>query len=109
MPPSSSSAQGLSHPMHPEVHTHSLSCGMTLMVAPVADVGVATVDVWVGTGAAHEAPSVAGVSHFLEHMFFKGSNYTCRNAGRMIAVHTLYFYINRKIGIFSSRVFINNC
>jgi predicted Zn-dependent peptidase len=32
------------------------------------------VDVWVGVGAAHEPEGLEGISHFLEHMFFKGTS-----------------------------------
>lgn len=32
-----------------------------------------SVGLWVGTGSQHEFPSEAGLSHFLEHMVFKGT------------------------------------
>lgn len=50
-----------------------LDNGLTLIVREHHDVAVATVDVWVGTGAAHETPEIGGISHFLEHMLFKGT------------------------------------
>jgi len=31
------------------------------------------VDLWVATGSANESPSEEGISHFLEHLFFKGT------------------------------------
>lgn len=52
---------------------HRLSCGMPLLMFPIDEVAVATVDVWVRTGASDEPPEVAGISHFLEHMLFKGT------------------------------------
>lgn len=32
------------------------------------------IGVWIGTGSRHETPEINGISHFLEHMFFKGTN-----------------------------------
>ncbi|MDA7025810.1 pitrilysin family protein [Bacillus sp. CLL-7-23] len=31
------------------------------------------IGVWIGTGSRHETPDINGISHFLEHMFFKGT------------------------------------
>ncbi len=32
-----------------------------------------SIGVWVKVGSRHEAPEIGGVSHFIEHMFFKGT------------------------------------
>ncbi|MEC1546971.1 pitrilysin family protein [Bacillus rugosus] len=32
------------------------------------------IGVWIGTGSRHEMPEINGISHFLEHMFFKGTS-----------------------------------
>ena len=37
-----------------------------------------SVGVWIRTGSRHEAPEVNGISHFVEHMVFKGT--TTRSA-----------------------------
>ncbi len=42
----------------------------------------ASVGLWVGTGSQYETPSEAGLSHFLEHMVFKG---TGKRTARQIA------------------------
>ena len=42
----------------------------------------ASVGLWIGTGSQHERPSEAGISHFLEHMVFKGTE---RRSARQIA------------------------
>src|SRR4051794_22930631 len=34
---------------------------------------VVTLDAWVNTGSANETPEENGISHFLEHMMFKGT------------------------------------
>jgi predicted Zn-dependent peptidase len=41
-----------------------------------------SVGVWIEAGSRHEAPAISGVSHFLEHMVFKG---TRRRNARAIA------------------------
>ena len=52
---------------------HKLSCGMPLLICANHEVELATVDIWVRTGSGHEPPAVNGISHFLEHMLFKGT------------------------------------
>lgn len=52
---------------------HHLACGMPLLMFENHEVAVATADVWVRTGAADEPAAIGGVSHFLEHMLFKGT------------------------------------
>jgi len=52
----------------------TLPNGLKVLIHPMPDVGVATADIWIGSGAADETPQLAGVSHFLEHMLFKGTH-----------------------------------
>ena len=61
-----------------------LENGLTLIVKPSASLPVVAVDTWVGVGAAHEPAGLEGISHFLEHMFFKGT--AARPAGEMDAL-----------------------
>ena len=56
----------------------TLSNGARLVIDPMAGVETATVGVWVGVGARHEAPDENGLAHLLEHMAFKGT--TSRDA-----------------------------
>lgn len=57
--------------------------GLTLIVKPDHSAALASVQVWVKTGSVHEGALLgAGLSHFLEHMLFKG---TTRRAGREIS------------------------
>ena len=42
----------------------------------------ASVGLWIGTGSQHETPAEAGLSHFLEHMVFKGTE---KRSARQIA------------------------
>lgn len=47
---------------------------MSAIVHPTPVGGAVAVDVWIETGGRHEPPALLGVSHFLEHMVFKGSD-----------------------------------
>ena len=55
------------------VHRHQLANGLTLLVAPDDRVPVVAVVTWVKAGYFDEPDDVAGVSHVLEHMYFKGT------------------------------------
>ena len=55
------------------IQEHRLACGMPMLLVDMPGTGVATADVWVRTGAADEPLAASGVSHFLEHMLFKGT------------------------------------
>ena len=47
--------------------------GLRLIALPMKGTGAVTVMAFVGTGSRYEKLEDAGVSHFLEHLFFKGS------------------------------------
>ncbi len=47
--------------------------GLTLVTERLTEFKSLSVGVWVKTGTRHESPQAAGVSHFLEHMLFKGT------------------------------------
>ncbi len=51
---------------------HTLKNGLRLVTIPMPTLTSATVTIWVGVGSRYEDESVAGISHFLEHMAFKG-------------------------------------
>ncbi|MBN1901791.1 insulinase family protein [Candidatus Sumerlaeota bacterium] len=46
---------------------------MPVLIMEEPDSRVVTLDVWVNTGSVNESPGINGVSHFLEHMLFKGT------------------------------------
>lgn len=52
---------------------HKLDNGITLVVEPIKNVRSVAVGFWVGVGSRHETPAEAGVSHFIEHLLFKGT------------------------------------
>lgn len=51
----------------------TLRNGLRIITAPMKGTETATVLVMAGTGSRYEEESEAGLSHFLEHMFFKGT------------------------------------
>lgn len=50
----------------------TLKTGLRVLTAPVEGTAAVTVMVFAGAGSRYEAPNERGISHFLEHMFFKG-------------------------------------
>src|SRR3990167_6637778 len=52
---------------------HKLDSGLRLVTIPMPATKTATVFVLVGTGSKYESREINGISHFLEHMMFKGT------------------------------------
>jgi len=55
------------------MHTTHLPNGIRVLSEELADLASVTVGIWVENGSRYEAPVQAGISHFLEHLFFKGT------------------------------------
>lgn len=51
----------------------TLESGMRVITAPMQGTNTVTVLVLCGTGSDYESREINGISHFLEHMFFKGT------------------------------------
>ncbi|TKJ32927.1 pitrilysin family protein [Blastococcus sp. CCUG 61487] len=60
------------------VERTTLPGGLRVLTETMPGVLSATLGIWVGVGSRDETPSVAGSSHFLEHLLFKGT--TSRSA-----------------------------
>jgi len=58
----------------PMIRTSTLPSGLTVVTERMHDVRSVTLGFWVGVGSRDEAPALAGASHFLEHLLFKGSD-----------------------------------
>ena len=56
--------------------------GFRIILEPIDWARSATMGIWVGSGSRYETPQTAGVSHFIEHMLFKG---TARRSALAIA------------------------
>jgi len=52
----------------------TLKNGLRIITVPEKNAKAATVLVMVGAGSKYETKNLSGLSHFLEHMFFKGTN-----------------------------------
>lgn len=52
---------------------HKLPSGLRVLTVSMPSLESVTTTIWVRTGSRNEDPKVAGISHFLEHMVFKGS------------------------------------
>ncbi len=59
--------------MKHSLHHRTLSNGIPLFVIPRTDVPSATIMVSVNVGSRYESDDIAGASHFIEHLMFKGT------------------------------------
>jgi len=50
-----------------------LANGVRVLITPILSIPSATLTIWVKTGSRLETAKINGLSHFLEHMVFKGS------------------------------------
>ncbi|MCS7080298.1 MAG: insulinase family protein [Chloracidobacterium sp.] len=66
-------------------HQTKLPNGLSVIVEPMAHVRSVALSVWSRIGARHEPALLNGVSHFVEHMLFKGTE---RRTTRQIAVES---------------------
>jgi predicted Zn-dependent peptidase len=55
------------------IRTTTLENGLTVVTERMPDVRSVSAGFWVGTGSRDEEPAMAGASHFLEHLLFKGT------------------------------------
>jgi predicted Zn-dependent peptidase len=56
-----------------------LDNGVRIISCPMKDRKSLSLGIWAAVGSRYEQPRAAGISHYLEHMVFKGTkNYTCQ-------------------------------
>jgi zinc protease len=71
LPPS----PGLRHPaLTEDVVRHRLPSGLTILVKEEHSAPVVAISTWVKAGYFNEADDEVGISHVIEHMFFKGTH-----------------------------------
>ena len=63
------------------VHRTVLDNGLRLLSEEIAGMPSVTVGIWVENGSRDETPQLNGISHFLEHLLFKGT--ARRTAGQI--------------------------
>lgn len=62
-----------------------LPSGMTVLTERMEHLRSATAGIWLKKGSRHEAPADNGISHFIEHLVFKGTETrSCREIARAI-------------------------
>ena len=86
---------------------HRLKNGFRIVTEHMPGLASASVGIWVGAGARHEAQNQNGIAHFLEHMAFKGTER--RNALQIAeAIEDVGGYINaytsREVTAYYARV-----
>ena len=59
-----------------------LPCGLRVITADLSQMQSVAAGIWAGAGGRYESPELNGISHFLEHMNFKG---TARRSARQIS------------------------
>ena len=50
-----------------------LDCGLRMVIDHIPEMQSVTVGIWVNAGCVDETPENSGISHFIEHMMFKGT------------------------------------
>lgn len=55
------------------IKTYTCKNGVRVVLETIPTVRSVAIGIWVGTGSRDETPENNGISHFLEHMFFKGT------------------------------------
>ncbi len=58
---------------HLNIHAAHLENGLEVLILEDHAVPLVTVQVWYRVGSRNERPGITGISHFLEHMMFKGT------------------------------------
>jgi predicted Zn-dependent peptidase len=53
---------------------HTCSNGIRVVLETIPTVRSVTIGVWIGTGSRYETEATNGISHFIEHMLFKGTS-----------------------------------
>ena len=75
--PSPTATTALARMRHPrpdaDTHLSTLPNGVRVVTLQRPHLASANVSVFIRSGSAHEAPRLAGISHVLEHMVFKGT------------------------------------
>jgi len=59
---------------------HNLSNGLKIITKRLSHVQSVSLGIWINIGSRYELPAQKGISHFMEHLLFKGSKkYSCRS------------------------------
>ncbi len=68
-----------------DIKRTTLPNGLTIVTERMEHVRSVAMGVWINNGSRHDLPEVNGISHFVEHMLFKGTkNRTARHIAREV-------------------------
>src|SRR5688500_19001363 len=56
-----------------DIELTTLPNGVRVITEPMPHVRSVSVGIWIGSGSRRETPDQNGISHFIEHMLFKGT------------------------------------
>src|SRR5579871_6848871 len=56
-----------------DIQRATLANGIRVVTEQMPHVRSVSVGIWIGTGSREEGPEDTGISHFIEHMVFKGT------------------------------------
>lgn len=71
--------------MKTEYHTTTLANGLESVIRPLPQTQSVAIGIWVRAGGRYESAERAGISHFLEHLLFKGTRRrSCETLKRQI-------------------------
>lgn len=73
--------EGAAKELAPHLFTQKLENGLSTIVKETPGTHAVTVQIWVKAGSVFEEPHEAGITHFIEHMIFKGT--AIRGAGEI--------------------------
>lgn len=59
--------------MDREIQKHTLANGLRIVLEPDEKMRSCSMGVWIHSGSGYERAAVSGISHFMEHMLFRGS------------------------------------
>ncbi len=57
------------------IHREVLPNGLTILTEQMDHIRSVSMGIWLKTGSRNEDPEVNGISHFVEHMVFKGTTH----------------------------------
>lgn len=64
---------------------YKLDNGQTVIIEQIKNNPIVTIDTWIKTGSINETDKNTGISHFLEHLFFKGTQtHPCGDFDRIL-------------------------
>jgi predicted Zn-dependent peptidase len=72
--PEASMTSGRARPHETAIRRTQLDCGLRVVTEALPALRSAAIGFWVGTGGRDEPEHLAGASHFLEHLLFKGTD-----------------------------------